>query len=265
MKFETGTELMFTDLNFKLAVIQVLMYEKEILTPKFNAWDFAKNYTKRKIDIEEEGYEPIEEIRQYFMDLKIDKKYAAEIIEFDLDGGNEIYGQIWVFWDGEDEYYDVESLTLEELAQFPNLETVTGSADFFCNVHDVLEEYGVDISAFGDGYKWTDDDDDNEEDKVLQVEWEPSDDPQVIALKQAFLNGGYDVSECVNTNGTYLTITSDTGIFAFVGKGDSQFVTLMSESYKTAATAYNMEVVVRGDWFWFGSPETVEIIEEFLL
>jgi hypothetical protein len=262
---EADTELKFADLNFKLAVIQVLMYEKGLLTPKFDAWDFADSYTERKIDIEEEGYEPIEEIRQYFMDLKIDRKYAAEVTELDLDGGNEVYRQIWVFWDGEDEYYDVESLDLEELAQFPNLKTVTGSADFFCNVHEVLEEYGVDISAFGDGYKWSpSDDEDEDECETSQVEWETSADPQIIALKQAFMNAGYDVSECVNTNGTYLTITSDTGVFAFMGKGDSQFVALMSESYKTAATAYNMEIVVRDNWFWFGSPGMIEIIERVL-
>jgi hypothetical protein len=47
--------LIFKDLNFKLAVMQVLMYEKELL-PAFNLDQFVKTYKKRKINIDKEGH-----------------------------------------------------------------------------------------------------------------------------------------------------------------------------------------------------------------
>ena len=140
-----GEPLVFNNFNFKLAIIQVLMYEKELLEPKFDAWDFADSYQKRKINIEEEGYEPIKEIKKYFKDLAIDKKFAPEIEELNIDGGNEIYSHIIPFWDGEDDYYEVKSLSEKELKQFPNLKRITGTADFFSSnkVTKIIEANGI--------------------------------------------------------------------------------------------------------------------------
>ncbi|MDR1084376.1 MAG: hypothetical protein LBP22_05815 [Deltaproteobacteria bacterium] len=90
-----GESLVFRDFNFKLAVVQVLMYDKELLKPKFNVWDFAGKYARRGIDIEADGYEPIPEAEKYFQDLRIDRELASAADEMYIDGGNEIYGQIW--------------------------------------------------------------------------------------------------------------------------------------------------------------------------
>ena len=46
--------LKFDTFNFKLAVIEVLMYEKELLTPKLDVYEFVKQYKLRKIDIDNE-------------------------------------------------------------------------------------------------------------------------------------------------------------------------------------------------------------------
>lgn len=35
------------------------MYDKELLTPKFDIYDFVKVYEEREIDVDKEGYEPI--------------------------------------------------------------------------------------------------------------------------------------------------------------------------------------------------------------
>lgn len=43
--------LKFQNFNFTLAVIEILMYDKGLLEPKFNVWEFAKEYARRKIDI----------------------------------------------------------------------------------------------------------------------------------------------------------------------------------------------------------------------
>lgn len=96
-----GEKIEFTDFNFKLAVIQQLMYKKKLIEPAFELYDFVDNYKEREIDIEEEGYAFIPEVLEYFKNLEIDKKYAEEIVEIYQDGGDDIYGNVLRFWDGE--------------------------------------------------------------------------------------------------------------------------------------------------------------------
>ena len=112
-------QIEFKDFGFKLSVIQELMYNKELLKPKFDLYEFAEWYDKREIDIEKEGYEPIAEVTQYFKDLPIPKKYASEITEIYQDGGNDIYMQLLRFGEGWEDYWDIK--TIEDAKQFPNL------------------------------------------------------------------------------------------------------------------------------------------------
>lgn len=97
--------LQVSDFNFKLAVIQILMYEKNLLEPRFDIYEFVKEYDKRKIDIEEEGYEPIKEAVNWFKRLQIPMSLVDEIEEINMDGGSDIYHQIIPFWDGEDAFF----------------------------------------------------------------------------------------------------------------------------------------------------------------
>ena len=101
------------------------MYNKNVLPPKFDAYDFAEEYDKREIDIDEEGYEPIKEIVDWFKNIEIPVSLAPYIDEIIMDGGNEIYTQIIPFWDGEDDYFDIEDITEEEIKQFSNLKKIT--------------------------------------------------------------------------------------------------------------------------------------------
>lgn len=119
----SGEKIEFKDFNFKLAIIEELMYNKKILTPKFDVYEFGEFYDKREIDIEEEGYEPIPEVVEYFKKLEIDKKFAEEITEIYQDGGNEIYMNITPFWDGEDDEFNIRNY--EDLKYFPNLKKMT--------------------------------------------------------------------------------------------------------------------------------------------
>ncbi len=114
-----GKKIEFADFNFKLAVIQVLMYEKKLLQPQFDLYDFVDNYAERKIDVEEEGYEFIPEVTDYFRTLEIDEKYADEITEINQDGGDEIYGNVLRFWDGEDDTFNIQNF--EDIRHFKNL------------------------------------------------------------------------------------------------------------------------------------------------
>ena len=113
----------FKDFNFKLAVVQRLMYEQGILTPRFDVYDFVKGYAARHIDIEEEGYDIIPEVRQYFEALEIPVDILHHITEIAQDGGDEIYGQLYPFWDGEDDTFNIQSA--EDAALLPNLKSVT--------------------------------------------------------------------------------------------------------------------------------------------
>lgn len=128
----------FKDFNFKLAIIQDLMYEKELLKPKFDLYEFVDWYQERKIDIEKEGYEQILEVTQYFKDLPIPKKLATEVTEIYQDGGNEIYLQMLRFTDGTDGYFEIESK--EDAQHFPNLKKVTL---IFYNNQKTIDEFNA--------------------------------------------------------------------------------------------------------------------------
>jgi hypothetical protein len=117
-----GEKIEFKDFNFKLAVIQVLMYEKELIKPAFDIFEFAKRYRGREIDVDKEGYDIIPEVREYFEKLEIDKKYAGEITEIIQDGGNDIYMNMIAFWSGEDDVFNIRSF--EDTVHFKNLKKV---------------------------------------------------------------------------------------------------------------------------------------------
>ncbi|SFM80753.1 hypothetical protein SAMN05428949_0864 [Chitinophaga sp. YR627] len=114
-----GEKIQFTDFNFKLAVIQQLMYEKKFIAPVFDLYEFIRDHSAREIDVEEEGYAFIPEVTAYFEALEIDRKYAAEITEISQDGGDEVYGSMLRFWDGEDDTFNIKSF--EDTRHFPNL------------------------------------------------------------------------------------------------------------------------------------------------
>jgi ankyrin repeat protein len=113
----------FKDFNFKLAVIQVLMFEEELLLPIFDVYEFAELYEHREIDVDEEGYGIIPEVKQYFEELKISQKFAPLITELFQDVVNDVYMELCPFWDGEDDLFNIQSA--EDAVHFPNLKTVT--------------------------------------------------------------------------------------------------------------------------------------------
>ncbi|WBL21140.1 DUF6892 domain-containing protein [Zunongwangia sp. HRR-M8] len=113
----------FTDFGFKLSVIEELIYTQGLLTPKFDVHEFAKWYTQREIDLDEEGYEPIAEVTQYFKDFPVPKRLAPKLTEIYQDGGNDIYMNLIPFSSGEEDYWDIESIA--DAKHFPNLKKVT--------------------------------------------------------------------------------------------------------------------------------------------
>ena len=123
-----SNQLNFKELNFKLAVINELMYVQEVLQPKLDVYEFIekqRNLTSSEAYdiIEEEGYEIIPEVLEYFKNLELTSEMVENIEELNMDGGDEIYGQIIPFWDGEDEEFSVNSAVDSTL--LPNLKRIS--------------------------------------------------------------------------------------------------------------------------------------------
>lgn len=115
--------LHFDTLNFKLAIIQVLMYDLHLLKPEFDIYDFADHYEGEKIDMDSDII--IEPAMNFFKEMEIPKNFAPYVEMLYMDGGNDVYMNIIPQWDGEDESFDLNEITLEELQQFPNLKKLT--------------------------------------------------------------------------------------------------------------------------------------------
>lgn len=116
----------FSDFNFKLAVINKLMYEEETLLPKFDVathLDVADPW-KHAVDREDGAAEMVPECRTYFEELVISAELLASIEEIEFEGGAEIYQHVAPSWDGTDELFDVE--TFADAALLPNLKRVIG-------------------------------------------------------------------------------------------------------------------------------------------
>ena len=141
---ETDEELLhFDNINFKLTIIQVLMYDLRVLKPYFDIYDFAEEFSEEEIDTE--SIEIIQPALEYMINLPIPKKYAEKVQEIDMDGGNEIYMNLIPQWDGEDETFDLNEVGVEELRQFPNLEEATIMSSNFKQVKAVFDEAGIDV------------------------------------------------------------------------------------------------------------------------
>ena len=135
--------LQFDNFNFKLAIIQELMYDINVLQPEFDIYEFAKEYKGEVIDTESET--AIEPALDYFKNLQIPKSLAKEVGSFYMDGGNEVYMNIIPQWDGEDGYFDLNDVSLTELRQFPNLTEATILTDDFDKIKKIFDAAGIKV------------------------------------------------------------------------------------------------------------------------
>ena len=132
-----GGILHFDNLNFKLAIIQVLMYDLQLLKPEFDIYDFADQYKGEKIDTDSDTI--IEPAMNFFKEMEIPKKFAPYVEMIYMDGGNDLYMNIIPQWNGEDGSFDLNEITLAELQQFPNLKKTTLMSSNFDKVKDVFD------------------------------------------------------------------------------------------------------------------------------
>ena len=138
-----GDILHFDTLNFKLAIIQVLMYDLHLLKPEFDLYDFAEQYQGENIDTDSDTI--IEPALNFFKEMEIPKKLAAYVEMLYMDGGNDLYMNIIPQWDGEDESFDLNEITLAELQQFPNLKKATLMSSNFDKVKEVFDALNIEV------------------------------------------------------------------------------------------------------------------------
>ncbi|MFE9057520.1 DUF6892 domain-containing protein [Streptomyces mutabilis] len=137
---------MFKDFNFKLIVVEQLMYIDETLTPRFSLadllkekglgddpWEYAQQHGLT--------YQVVPEARSYFASLEISEDLLAGVEELCMDGGNQVYQECAPVWDGEDDLFDVASL--DDLVLLPNLRRVLGSEFLAPELRDVLGARGI--------------------------------------------------------------------------------------------------------------------------
>lgn len=135
--------LQFENLNFKLAVIQVLMYDLNLLKPCFDIYDFADDH--KELEIDTDSYTVIEPALNFFIKLSIPMEFAQYVEKIYMDGGNEVYMNIIPQWDGEDECYDLNNITSSEIRQFPNLKEATIMSSNFDKVKEIFEAENIDV------------------------------------------------------------------------------------------------------------------------
>lgn len=123
LKTSDEETLEFKDFNFKLAVIEELMYSADHLKPRFDLREFVECHKAREIDLEEEGYDFIPEVTAYFKALPIPTRLAKHVKKIYQDGGNDIYMQMINFWDGESDIFNIQSA--DDAAHFPKLKKIT--------------------------------------------------------------------------------------------------------------------------------------------
>jgi len=124
--------VVFKDLHFKYLVIEALMYNLQILKPAFDIQKFVQEYDKREIDIEEEGYQVIPEVKRYFKNLDIPVELLEKVTvlyqDSGLSGGSVFIYQLYPFWDpgAGDEVFKITNKAIEDLELLPNLKKIIG-------------------------------------------------------------------------------------------------------------------------------------------
>ncbi|MFJ8990809.1 DUF6892 domain-containing protein [Streptomyces sp. NPDC102279] len=139
----------FQEFNFKLLVIEKLMYADETLTPRFRLADLVR---ARGLGGDPWSYayaqglscQVIPEARAHSEALEIDDELLATVDELIVDGGLQVYQECAPVWDGEDDLFDVVSPA--DLDLLPRLGRVVSTVPLAEELRDALARRGVAIA-----------------------------------------------------------------------------------------------------------------------
>ncbi|MGW7194618.1 DUF6892 domain-containing protein [Streptomyces chryseus] len=131
----------FRDFNFKLLVVEKLMYWDETLSPMFSLEQHMRERGVEDLDayVEENdlAYTVLAEPRAHFEELEIPSALLATVEELTFDGGHQVFMECAPVWDGEDDLFDVRCL--DDLDLLPNLKLFTGGRALRHMIPDALE------------------------------------------------------------------------------------------------------------------------------
>jgi hypothetical protein len=110
----------FKDPNLKLLALSDLRDRKviDLGSPQ----ELAEYVLKRKVDLEDEGYDLIQVAYEYLARYPLSPNLLAQVKRLEFDGGNEIFDYAWKFWGGETDDFNVTSL--EGIEYCVNLEEI---------------------------------------------------------------------------------------------------------------------------------------------
>ncbi|GAA0992302.1 MULTISPECIES: DUF6892 domain-containing protein [Nocardiopsis] len=132
----------FQDFNFKLLVVEKLMYDDGTLSPRFTLSEHLQGLgiTQSPHDYAYavgKEFQVLDEARAYFEALEIGAEQLAAVDSVLFDGGNQAFMECAPVWDGEDDLFDVRSL--DDLDLVPNLRRFEGAEDLFYQRPEMLE------------------------------------------------------------------------------------------------------------------------------
>ena len=136
--------LVFDTFNFKLAVINELMYNQLVLKPYFDIYDYMA-FKKAHWNLETD--KNIKAAVSYFKELPVPARLAGLVTTIEMDGSDEIYTQIAPEWDGRDDRFDFHKLTEKEIRQFRDLKkmTVFGNSKDVAGLKKMCEPLGIEV------------------------------------------------------------------------------------------------------------------------
>jgi len=111
----------FKDFNFKLAVIQELMYSKNLLQPAFDVKTFVGPEKWQKIDHAKHPSKAVPGVKKFFKDLEIPQELLDQVEILDQNY-HKCYHQVTPYWDGEGDEFNITST--EDVKWLPNLKKV---------------------------------------------------------------------------------------------------------------------------------------------
>ena len=141
--------LVFDTFNFKLAVVNELMYNQLVLKPYFDIYDYM---AFRKAHWNLETDKNVRAAVNYFKELPVPARFADLVAKIEMDGSDDIYMQIAPEWDGRDDRFDFYKLTERELRPFRNLKkmTIFGSSRDVAGLKKMCEPLGIEIEPMAE-------------------------------------------------------------------------------------------------------------------
>lgn len=140
--------LVFDTFNFKLAVINELMYNQDVLKPYFDIYDYMA-FKKAHWNLETD--KNVRAAVNYFKELPIPASLADHVTEINMDGSDEIYIHIAPEWDGEDDRFDFNTVTEAEIKQFTKLKkmVIFGNDNDAKKIRKICDPLGIEIEPMG--------------------------------------------------------------------------------------------------------------------